>query len=58
MSSDAVDKSKPSVLRFHNSLQQQQMDSQRQVLQQSNMLSPNPASENGPVFGTGSVQIN
>lgn len=55
MSSDAVDKSKqfaPSVPQ--QPAAQQQMDSQ----QQGNMLSPNPASENGPVFRTGSVQIN
>ncbi|HAV2128567.1 TPA: hypothetical protein JHJ64_004472 [Enterobacter cloacae] len=59
MSSDAVDKSKQSAPSVpQQPAAQQQMDSQRQVLQQSNMLSPNPASENGPVFGTGSVQIN
>lgn len=59
MSSDAVDKSKQSAPSVpQQPAAQQQMDSQRQVLQRSNMLSPNPASENGPVFGTGSVQIN
>ncbi|MDE4745148.1 DotG/IcmE/VirB10 family protein [Enterobacter hormaechei] len=59
MSSDTVDKSKqtaPSVPQ--QPAAQQQTDSQRQVFQQSNILSPTPASENGPVFGTGSVQIN
>ena len=37
---------------------QQQMDSQRQEMQQSDINSPTQQSGNGPVFGTGSIQIN
>jgi intracellular multiplication protein IcmE len=37
---------------------QQQMDAQRQEMQQSNFITPTSPDGNGPVFGSGPIQIN
>lgn len=59
MSTDALDKTKQNAPAIpQQPAAQQQMDSQRQEMQQSDINSPTQQSGNGPVFGTGSIQIN
>lgn len=59
MSTDILDKNTqnaPSIP--HQPAAQQQMESQQQEMQRSNTTLPTQPPVNGPVFGTGSIQIN